>query len=226
MKRFLIAIVLVVLLVTPISAYALSIAGPTYPAPGGNVWLGTGEIGGEFGPLDGHLNWSYSNFNHTAYTSLDWGLWDTTTSSLGVRLDDGVLQPLTFNGIMGGNTATWIGTANYMDPDPDQFLNTRLVLTLSGNASFVTASNVNPILAGLGAMVAINGDYTLNGIIQANYNSVWTDVNDLPQTYFAITQTRFSGGFYYEPVPESATMVLFGLGLLGFAGLSRKKIKK
>ncbi len=187
--------------------------------------MGTGENGGTFGPLAGHLNWSYSNFDNTAYTSLYWGLWDTTTNSLGVRLDYGVLQPLTFNGITGGNTATWIGTANYIDPNPDQVLVTSLTLTLSGNASFVTASSVNPTLAGLGAMVAITGDYTLNGIIQANYRG-WVDVNDLPQTNFGITQTRFSGGFYYEPVPEPATMVLFGLGLLGIAGVRRKKLKK
>lgn len=39
-----------------------------------------------------------------------------------------------------------------------------------------------------------------------------------------LAESRLYGD--YEPVPEPATMVLFGLGLMGLAGITRKKFRK
>jgi hypothetical protein len=47
---------------------------------------------------------------------------------------------------------------------------------------------------------------------------------NLPSSDFVISHvSQFNGGDTPAPVPEPATMMLFGIGLLGLAGVSRRK---
>jgi len=64
-----------------------------------------------------------------------------------------------------------------------------------------------------------NGDYSVTGWDIKAINLVYDGIHG---TYDI--QSQLVGS--YNPVPEPATMILFGIGLLGIAGMGRKKLNK
>ncbi len=115
---------------------------------------------------------------------------------------------------------------------------------LGENSNFATANSyINAALSALGSSMSIQNDHFDAGFQIATGTQIATDpftagINTF--SYACPSQVLVSGGkalFYgtdnqafvaYEgaSVPEPATMLLFGTGLLGLAGFSRKKFKK
>ena len=73
------------------TASAVSLTGPSYPAPGGNTFSTSGAPStGDVGGLNGH----YGGFDTNAFSELYWGpQWGTSGPAAGL---DGILHPLAF----------------------------------------------------------------------------------------------------------------------------------
>jgi hypothetical protein len=78
------------------------------------------------------------------------------------------------------------------------------------NVSFRDANQI--VFDGVGILAGNGFDDTIGS---------WMMSIDAHSTHFA-----FSNGTTADPVPEPATMLLLGTGLIGLAGLGRKKLKK
>jgi hypothetical protein len=138
------------------------------------------------------------------------------------------------------NTGDWFGWVHEYDFDPalDEILSASLTLTIVDNEAddnFWTKEVAIVFTEGwnIAGFEFDSGDYSLslnswgleNGRYGVGIYGLWGDFY-LTSSMLSIDYT--SPGPEVEgtaPVPEPATMVLLGIGLVGLAGLSRKKSK-
>lgn len=116
----------------------------------------------------------------------------------------------------GSENVSDFGTFNQTIRDHDGFNNTatEIILNLiaSGSTSWASASDV----------LVANGE----GFTAAAHIFPWGgayDTNNKPINNFG-TDTGFAGNG--TPIPEPATMLLLGSGLIGLAGFARKRFRK
>lgn len=216
------AVVTAALLTTATSAHAL-LAGPFYPAPGGN---GFGSVGNAGDP--GGLTGTYSGFDNSAFATLYWGpQWGTSGPGAGL---DGILHALSFVSV-SGTTAIWQGTTSYTSPGgpgPASCASCpiRLEVDIAGlgaNPWVLEGSVVGlgALAPGIGAVVdnSAGVDFDANFQFLADLGSGFVAVNPIPT--FGGTVTSVSGAFYSD-VPEPGTALLLGSGLLALARRKRR----
>jgi hypothetical protein len=202
-------------LLAPLAANA-ALIGPTYPAPGGNSFSGSGGSPGDAG---GHNN-NYSNFNTGAFSALYWGSDSGFLPTAGL---DGSSHPLTFLSA-AGDVATYSGTTSWFDHNTSiTYTNVpiELLVTISGLGAnpwvnFASVNGTDP--TGVGAVVddSSGSAFTANLQFLANTGSGFQALNTVPAS--GLTNSSFTGAFYSTapvPLPAAAWLLVSGLGGLG-----------
>jgi hypothetical protein len=202
-----------------------SVAGPEYPAPGGNGW----SSGGGSSVKSGGVTYSYSGFHSGEFTDLYWGAWSSTTTSAGL---DGVLHTLTFSQVTG-NVATWTGTTNWYDHTTGrtQTVNTQLQISITnGTGSWVSAASLG-LTERSDYLWNTEGGHSFdaNLLFSGNTGAGLVPLGDIPvgSSSSHLMVSSFSGGFYYTPpatVPEPSTIAIWSL--LGAAGAVRCRLRR
>jgi hypothetical protein len=201
------------LVLSLVAVAGAAIQGPTYPAPGGNdlAMIGNGAV------YPNGINYSYSNFDSSAFTNIYWGAWDLVSTSATL---DGTPHNLTYSGI-AGNTAVWEGVTSWFDHNNQinyKSLCIRLEITITGSGSWVQASSVG--LTGRSDYVwDTNQGQSFSANLQffakANVPGGYQALSQFPVEHQGNTQAEFSGGFFYTPpssaVPEPATIIIWSL---------------
>ena len=198
-----------------------------FPPPG-VTFVGSGTSGSTAGKTN---SYTVLLVPPPGYTQLFWAMEGIQGPLASTSV--GTSQALTFAGFQAGTGYVWtapslwsIQTASGIQTFQTRFVlnvpsvsaSTRGALGLSGNPS-------EPVFL-------INGNFSATFSFQAFNGSSWIGVNDLfnalstTGTCSPCVVTSATGQFYGEPVPEPATMVLLGSGLVGVAGHARYRRNK
>jgi hypothetical protein len=200
-----------------------TLTGPTYPAPGGNTWSGSGDAG-----LAGGADYVYGILNPAQYGQLFWGPWNTE-DAVASGLDY-ALHNMAFDHI-SGNQAVWTGNSYYShvgdNSPPSGTLATRFTATITGLGSspWVLGSSVGrPDVPAL-ADVTLASGFTANLLFEVWDGTGYVPLLNIPNNGL-YTEYSFWGGFYSAPVPEPTTMIAGALLLLPFGASTLRMLRR
>ncbi len=194
--------------------------------------MGTGNINSTFYQLtDGAVLTPSGGFNGVKFGA---GPGQGNTSSPPVNHGEGLHAASNY---LEGGSAQWSLTVTFDDVISGFGLN---VIDYFGASSWERLTleaftGVNGTGTSLGTFAAQNNNYQANYIYFMGLLSdsddirsvVFTDFNGGTGDIIGVDDILFSrGGGGSQPVPEPATMLLFGTGLAGLAGLRRRQGKK
>ncbi len=234
---------------TPLNAAGMSLGELQTAFTGANstINVNTEETGSEvFAFQTSGATASYiANVSYTA-SSLQFGLYDTTNTSSTLELFDSVNQTVGSNtqiyiNLMAMDLTSYTMAGGYSEIDTATFSNNAFgfyLTTMYG--TYYSESDLNATgTADLDGDGVNDNDHFLT--YEGNGDVVtWPGlpgVNDYAHWYIAAEGTPINANSddftdfivqmeSVQPVPEPATMLLFGTGLAGLAGLRRKKSQK
>ncbi|UCB55421.1 MAG: VPLPA-CTERM sorting domain-containing protein, partial [Thiotrichales bacterium] len=212
--------------------------GPTWTAPG----MGTEAVAGS-PDFTGGLDVGYSGVDTSQTANLYFGL-KIDAFPNGYSMDGGAItgnEMFRFLSTTPNSISYTAETTVQTLPNSIQYLQpTRMTLTFSGLGSMVqdaTTLGISGANGDVGALWHVGGDFGVNIFMEAqvvqpgdpNFGN-WEPATELFNRLETVgistgTGSSVDWGFYYEEtvVPVPAAAWLFGSGLLGLAGVARRK---
>ncbi len=239
MKRMgMILIVLITAMAVGGSAHALSLTNGGFETGTFNGWMttgdtsiqtaafGTGPSEGTFQALMTTDDGSVFDGSLTSFFGLPVGTFDTLAGENATE-GSGIKQTIT---VAAGETLSFDWNFLTDEFTPDDVFNDTAFYVIDGDA-FLLANTFSSFVAS-GALIEETGYSTLTtGPLAAGTYTLGFGVVDVVDTgvtsALLIDNVRGGGGGGGPtPVPEPSTLLLLGCGIIGMAGLARKKMKQ